>query len=296
MQKLTAGERVFTVLNYVFLSLLSFSCIAPILHLLALSFSSKGPAMAGEVVFWPVDFTLLPYEFIIKKPDFLQALVITLKRLVLGIPVNMFLIVLCAYPLSQEHKAFRFRTAYVWYFVITMLFSGGLIPLYMTVKATGMIDNILALIIPGAVPVFSVILVVNFFRGLPRELQESAFMDGAGHWKILWKIYVPTSLPVMATVGLFTAVSHWNSWFDGLIFMNSPKNYPLQSYLQTILINVTMIIGSAGNKDAWRLLAAVSDQTAKAAQIFLGALPILLVYPFLQKYFIKGIVLGSVKG
>jgi len=136
------------------------------------------------------------------------------------------------------------------------------------------------------------ILLLNFFRGLPKELEEAAYMDGAGHWTTLWRIFVPLSTPVLATITLFATVHHWNSWFDGLIFMNSPMNYPLQSYLQTVVIQQDLSANTNVDLDS---LAEISDRTAKAAQIFLGALPILLVYPFLQRFFVKGIVLGSVK-
>jgi putative aldouronate transport system permease protein len=156
----------------------------------------------------------------------------------------------------------------------------------------GLLNSIWALVLPSAVPVFNIILLLNFFRGLPKELEESAFMDGAGYWTVLWRIYVPISLPAMATVGLFTMVGHWNAWFDGLIYMSTPDQYPLASYLQTIIkgIDLTKMTG----QDALTM-AEVSDRTAKAAQIFVGTLPILLVYPFLQRFFVQGIVLGSVK-
>jgi putative aldouronate transport system permease protein len=138
-----------------------------------------------------------------------------------------------------------------------------------------------------------VILLLNFYRGLPKELEESAFMDGAGHWTTLWRIYVPLSTPALATIGLFTIVGHWNSWFDGLILMNSPDHYPLQSYLRTIIVgqDLTMLTSTD-----LTLLNELSERTVKTSQIFLGALPIIMVYPFLQRFFIKGIVMGSVKG
>jgi putative aldouronate transport system permease protein len=148
------------------------------------------------------------------------------------------------------------------------------------------------LIIPKAVPVFNVLLLLNFFRGLPKELEEAAFMDGAGFWKSLWTIYVPLSAPALATICLFAMVHHWNSWFDGLIFMNSPVHYPLQSYLQTIIAAVN---SSSLADISLEQMELISDRTTRAAQVFLGALPILLVYPFLQRFFMKGIVLGSVK-
>jgi putative aldouronate transport system permease protein len=162
----------------------------------------------------------------------------------------------------------------------------------MIIKATGLLDTIWALVLPGAVPVFSVILLLNFFRGLPRELEEAAFIDGADHFTTLVRIYLPLSTPALATLLLLTMVGHWNSWFDGLIFMNSPEHYPLQSYLQTIVIQKDFSTLTELNSEA---LKEISDRTVKAAQIFMGALPVLVVYPFLQKYFMKGIVLGSVK-
>lgn len=153
-----------------------------------------------------------------------------------------------------------------------------------------MLDTIWALTLPNAVMVFNIVLMLNFFRNLPKELEEAAFMDGAGHWSILIKIYLPLSMPSIATILLFTIVYQWNEWFYGIIFMNRPENYPLASYLQTVLIRSDMIQDAALNE-----MAALNDRTAKAAQIFLGALPVLAVYPFLQKYFAKGITLGSVK-
>lgn len=155
-------------------------------------------------------------------------------------------------------------------------------------------DSIWALILPNAVPVFNVILLMNFFRGLPKEIEEAAFIDGAGHWTQILKIYLPLSTPAIATVTLFMTVGHWNGWFDGLIYMNSPKNYPLQSYLRTIIVEqeMTMLTSS----EMLQSMNEISDRTLKAAQVFLAALPILAVYPLLQRYFMKGLVIGSIKG
>jgi len=284
--------RAFSVFNYTLLFLMAFICLFPLLHILALSFSSSGAASAGLVKLWPVDFTTKSYEFILAKPEFLRSMGVTVQRVVIGTIINMFLTIIIAYPLSKESKDLKFRTIYAWFFIFTILFGGGLIPWYMTIKSVGILNSIWALVLPSAVPVFNVILLLNFFRGLPKELEESSFMDGAGYWTALWKIFVPISLPAMATVGLFTIVGHWNSWFDGLILMNTPDQYPLASYLQRVIkgIDLTKITG----QDAV-VMSQVSDRTAKAAQIFVGTFPILLVYPFLQKYFVQGIVLGSVK-
>ncbi|MBP1991043.1 carbohydrate ABC transporter permease [Paenibacillus eucommiae] len=286
-------ERTATLLIYSCLILLSLLCIAPLIHILAVSFSSAWAAEAGDVSFWPVGFTLQSYEFVFHKPQFLNSLVVSLKRVVLGVTFSMVLTVMAAYPLSKEARAFRFRTVYAWVFVFTILFSGGLIPWYMTIRTIGLLDSIWALVLPGAVPVFNIILLLNFFRNLPKELEESAFVDGAQHWTILFKIFIPLSKPALATLTLFCVVGQWNSWFDGLILMNSPDNYPLSSYLQTVVIGRDLSQMTA--QEVLRL-SETSNRTFKAAQIFLGALPVLLLYPFLQKYFAKGIVLGSVKG
>ncbi|MBW7456343.1 carbohydrate ABC transporter permease [Paenibacillus sepulcri] len=288
----TLSQRIFTIGNYTALSLLALLCIFPLVHILAISFSSSSAATAGQVGLWPVDFTVKSYSFVVNEPAFLKSFVVTLKRVALGVSLNMLLGVLVAYALSKEVREFRFRTVYVWTFVITMLFNGGLIPTYVIVQKTGLIDSIWALVIPSAVNVFNIILILNFFRGLPKELLEASFIDGAGHWKTLLKVVIPVSMPVLATVTLFSVVFQWNEWFTGLIYMNSPDNYPLQSYLQTVIVTKDF---SRLTVTDLTLLGQVSNRTVKAAQIFLGTLPILLVYPFLQRFFISGIVMGSVK-
>ena len=293
MKKLGLSRKTFLVSNNIFLVLVALLCIAPMINVLAVSFSSSAPAAAGFVTFWPVQFTLKAYEMVFRKPDFIKAFVVSAERLVLGVPINLFLTVLVAYPLSKNKTVFKAKNFYAWLLMITMLFSGGLIPTYMVVSYTGLMDSIWALILPGALPVFYVIILLNFFKGIPPDIAEAAYIDGSGHWNTLWKIYLPLSTPVLATLVLFCAVGHWNSWFDGLIYMNRPEHYPLQSYLQTIISAVGKQNMSLADIQAY---ANVSERTSKAAQIFITALPILLLYPFLQKYFITGMTLGSVKG
>ncbi|QTH46586.1 carbohydrate ABC transporter permease [Cohnella sp. LGH] len=271
---------------------LALLCMFPLIHVLAVSFSSNSAASAGLVSLWPVGFNLKSYEFVLQKEEFLRSVGVSVQRVVLGSLIQMLLIVITAYPLSMEVTRFRLRTAYAWYFLITILFGGGLIPTYMVIKDMGMLDTIWALLIPSAVPVFSVVLLLNFYRGLPKELEEAAFIDGANHLRTLFSIILPLSLPAIATLLLFSMVGHWNAWFDGLLYMNRPENYPLQSYLQTLIINNDF---KATTAEELQMLKSISNRSVKAAQIFLGGLPILLVYPFLQKYFMKGIVLGSVK-
>ncbi|MFC5405975.1 carbohydrate ABC transporter permease [Cohnella soli] len=293
LYKMSWSKRSFVIANYLALSALAAVCFLPILHILAMSLSSKVQVSAGNVFFWPREFTTASYRYVASQGQFITSMLITVERVALGTIINMLLTLLIAYPLSKETREFRFRTAYVWYFVFTILFGGGLIPWYLTIKNLGLLDSIWALVLPGAVPVFNVILLLNFFRRLPKELDESAKIDGAGEWTILLRIYTPLSMPALATILLFTIVGHWNAWFDGLILMNSPSHYPISSYLQTV---ITMPdLSKMQDPESGKLLDFISDRTVRAAQVFVGMLPILLAYPFLQKYFIHGIVLGSVK-
>jgi putative aldouronate transport system permease protein len=292
-EKITKLPFFQNLFNLCILALLAIVCIFPILHTLALSLSSATAAASGRVTIWPIEFTLESYKFVLENPAFGKSFLISVARVLVGTPVNMILTILVAYPLSRSKREFRTRDFFAWFFLITVLFSGGLIPWYMIIRQTGLIDKFWALIVPGALPVFNVILLANAFRSIPKELEEAAAMDGAGHWTILFKILLPLSLPVLATVTLFVAVAHWNAWFDGLILMNSPAKYPLQSYLQTIIVNPDPRMLS--ERDL-ALLQLISNRTTRAAQIFIAMIPILVIYPFLQRYFTTGIKLGSVKG
>lgn len=293
MEYPSLSRKVFVVCNYTFLIALAIVCILPLVNVLSVSFSSPSAAAAGQVKLLPIGFNFKAYAYILDKQEFINAFLISVQRLVLGTLIAMSMTVLTAYPLSKESLRFRSRSIYAWFFALTIFVSGGLIPWYMTIRFLGLMDSIWALVLPGAVPVFNVILLLNFFRNLPRELEESAFLDGAGHIRILLRIFIPLSMPAIATVCLFTMVNHWNSWFDGLILMNRNENYPLQTYLQTVVVQQDFAVMAQA---ALTGMQEISNKTVKAAQIFLGALPILLVYPFLQRYFVKGIVLGSVKG
>ncbi len=292
-KKYSGQRKCFTIFNYILLISLALICLLPMINILAISLSSSAAVSSGEVRFWPVDFTWESYNFVIEKPEFMTAFWVSVKRVLIGVPLNMLLTILTAYPLSRTNKQFRGRTAYTWYFFITLLLSGGLVPYYMTILKVGLIDNFWALILPGAVPVYNVIILMNFFRQLPSEIEEAAIVDGASHLQILFRVLVPLSKPSIATLTLFCIVNHWNSWFEGLLLMNNPVNYPLQSYLQTVVVNRDMSLMSTSDI---LTLSMVSDRTSKAAQTFVAALPVLIIYPFLQRYFTKGIVLGGVKG
>lgn len=298
----TRGKRRsidgWTILIYAVLIFGALICVIPIIHILALSFSDKAAAVANRVGLLPVGANVESYRMLAKKTEFWTALLVSGRRILLGVPLQMLMCILVAYPLSLDPRVFRARTVYVWIFVFTMFFGGGLIPGYILINELKLLNTIWALILPGAVPIYNAVLMLNFFRNVPKELSESAFVDGAQHMTILARIYLPVSLPAMATIALFTFLGHWNSWLDGIIFMDSPSKYPLQSYLQVMInsINYLQTNQSLLSGEDFIRLNKISDQSFRAAQIFLGAIPVLMIYPFLQKYFVKGLVVGSVKG
>ncbi|GIP02822.1 ABC transporter permease [Paenibacillus lautus] len=294
MHKPTISRRLFVITNTLVLSLITLLGIIPFVHLLSISLSSNTAAIAGEVRLWPVGFNLDAYRYLGEKVEFFRSFRVSLTRVLLGTAVNMLLVFITAYPLSKSNHQFKFRTPYVWFFAITMFFGGGLIPTYMVVKNTGLIDSVWALILPGALNVWNMVLMLNFFRTIPKELEEAATIDGAGHWRILWRIYLPVSLPSIATIGLFTIVGHWNAWFDGILYLNSPEKYPLQTYLSTLIMSINSQMTSISIEQI-KAMENLSEKTLRTAQIFMGALPIMVVYPFLQKYFVKGMTVGSVK-
>lgn len=200
-------------------------------------------------------------------------------------------------PLSKSKKVFRTRRFFMGFMVFAMLFNGGMIPTYLIVRNLGMINSIWALILPGAVPIGSVILVMNFFRGVPKSLEESALLDGANAFDVLRKIYIPISLPSLATVSLFSIVGSWNDFFGGLIYMTKIENYPLMTYIQSLSVNIAETLQNASGMTSEQLqsLLAVSDRNLNAAKIIVAIVPLLVIYPFLQKYFVQGIVVGAVK-
>jgi len=285
------SSRLFDASNYVFLTVFALLCLAPMVHIFAVSLSGRAPATGGFVSFWPIDFTLENYQEVMGSRTFLRSFLISVTRVLTGASLNMILIILTAYPLSKTPRAFRGRTIFIWFFVFAMLFDGGLIPSFMVVRSLGLLNTLGALILPNAVPIFSVILMMNFFRDVPKELEESAVIDGASHWKVLWYIYLPLSLPAIATLTLLSSVNHWNAWFDGLIYMTDAANYPMQTFLRTIVVELDLTNVGIDPRDLQRL----SDRAIRGAQIIVVTVPILVVYPFLQRYFISGIKLGAVK-
>lgn len=294
--KTSLSRKIFVVLNYTFLALLALICILPIWHVLCIALSENRFAVAGRVGLWPRGFTLDAFIYLAQKSGFLKSFWVSFQRVVLGSTLNMIMCIITAYPLSRSNDMLHFRTVYTWFFAFTMFFGGGLIPTYFVVSKTGITDSMLALILPGALSFWNCTLMLNFFRGLPRELDEAAMIDGAGHIKILTHIYLPLSKASLATVLLFSIVGHWNAWFDGYIYLNSPEKYPLQTYLMSVINSISTVNKDFLTEAELEALANVDEKTIRMAQIFLGALPIMCVYPFLQRYFVKGLVVGSVKG
>jgi putative aldouronate transport system permease protein len=284
--------RVFNVINISFLILIAIMCIVPMIHVLAVSFSNKAAADANLVSLWPVGFSLEAYKKTMNNPIFLNSLWISLLRTVIGTGITLLITFLAAYPLSKENSEFKGRTVYSWIFVFSMIFNGGLVPFYMVIQKIGLMDSFWVLVLPGAVNTFLVILMLNFFRGIPKELEEAALIDGANHFRTLFSIFLPISMPSIATIALFSMVFHWNSWFDGLLYMNNAKDYPLATFMQTVIIKRDMSTMAMNPQE----VATISQTTVRAAQIFIGSAPILIVYPFLQRFFVKGMTLGSVKG
>ena len=294
--KKTRPQQVFTVFNYIFLTMLGVLCVLPLLNIIALSFSSRNMVNARMVTFWPKQFTVSSYAYMLEKSGLMPAVLITLKRVVLGLVVNMLMTIAVAYPLSKTKEAFRSRKYYVGFFLFTMIFNGGLIPTYLVVKELRMLDTIWVLILPNAVTMYYVLLMLNFFRGLPSSIEEAAIVDGCNQWQTMVKIYLPLSLPSLATIALFIVVGHWNEWFDGMIYNNKSTNYPLMTFLQYQIINFKTSDLRPEQIAANPSLADLDGRAIKSAGIVLCTLPILCLYPFLQRYFVTGIVVGSVKG
>ena len=269
---------------YLIVIVLALSCLVPMLNVVALSLSSSSAVAANAVGLWPVDLTLAAYERIMSDQQFWRSFGISVIRVVISLLLNLVMIVTMAYPLSKSKKVFRTRKLFMSVMVFAMLFSGGMIPTYLVVRNLGLLNTIWSLILPSAVPIGSVILVMNFFRGIPKSLEESARIDGANPLQILGRIYIPMSLPCLATVSLFSIVGSWNDFFSGLIYMTKTENYPLMTYIQTLSVNIAETMQQAGNLTSEQLqsLLAVSDRNLNAAKIVVAVVPLLIIYPLMS--------------
>lgn len=292
----TAGDRIRVAVTYGIVIFLGLLCFLPLWNMLCISFSSAAAVTAKRVTFWPVQFTVMAYREIVQDAQFARSFGISVLRVVLSLCLNMTMTVLMAYPMTRTEDEFRGRNAYMGVIIFAMLFSGGLIPHYLVIKKLGLVNTIWALVLPGAVPIFNMILMMNFFLGIPKALEEAAAIDGANPFQILFHVYVPCAKAVIATVALFSIVGSWNDFMGGLIYMTKVRNYPLLSYIQSLNVDLAKLM-QAGETDAQTLanLAEVSGQNLDAAKIVVAVVPLMLIYPMLQKYLITGIVMGSVK-
>ncbi len=287
------GAILFDVLCYALLLLVGVACLAPLLHIVAVSFSDNAAAIGRRVTFWPVGFNVRNYLYTVGWPQFRTSFMISVMRVLGGTSLDLLVTVLAAYPLAIK-EPFPGKQAFKWILIFSMLFGGGLIPWYLALRSLGLINSLWGLIVPQAVSPFNIIIALNFFRQLPAEMSEAAEIDGASHWDILFRMFLPLSLPMVATITLMDAVWHWNAWFDGLIVMSDQAKQPLQTYLQTTLMGqiVALQLGIQADRE---LLKWLSTRSLQAAQIVVTSLPVLLLYPLLQRYFVHGMTVGSVK-
>lgn len=288
--KPSVGERCFALFNYCFFILLGITTLVPFINLLAKSLSSEEAVVSGTVGLLPVGIQFETYEYVLQNSMFLNSLKTSILLTVVGTVLSLTMTTITAYPLSKVRL--RGRKGLLLMFVFTMLFSGGLIPTYLLMQNLGLVNTLPVLFLPGMVNVFNMLIIKNYFEGLPDSLEESAKLDGAGNIKILIYIMLPLSLPVLATIALFFAVAYWNDYFAAMIYITDPELKPLQLYLKEL------IISSGGDflKDNIDAAINMTPQSIQASSILLATIPILLVYPFLQKYFVKGVLVGSVKG
>ena len=286
------SRKVFVVCNSIFLFLMMIITLYPLWLQFITSISHGLEVMKGGVTLLPRSPTLETYKTIVRGELFMY-MKNTVVYTVVGTVINLAMSCLCAYPLAR--KTFSGRKFFTMLVTFTMFFSGGMIPLYLTVKQFGMMDTIWALVLPGAISTYNMIVIRTAFQSIPDSLIESAQLDGANDLIILWKIVVPLSKATLATMLLFYAVTHWNSYFDAMLYINKKEMYPLQIMLRNMLIGglfneETAIAGA--NADSF----AVTDATLRSAAIIVTTLPILVVYPFVQRYFVKGVMIGGVKG
>lgn len=291
-KRLTAFDAVI----YLLLALFSLLCLVPLLNTLAISFSDRTSAAAGKVYFWPVNFTTAAYKEMLKDRQFFVSFGVSVVRVVVGTVIHLAFSVPMAYALSRPKTVFRARDLYMWLVVFTMLFNGGLVATYIWIKDMGMVDTMWALTLPWAVQVYNVIVLMNFMKGLPKELEEAALIDGSNPLNTLLKIIVPLSMPSIATITLLCVVGHWNDYFTGRIYINSPSKLPLQTYIYALSteMSAASLVGLSPEEIVAKM--KVSSLTFNCAKVVIATIPVLLIYPWLQKYFVKGLVMGAVKG
>ncbi|MBB6732734.1 carbohydrate ABC transporter permease [Cohnella zeiphila] len=289
MRYMTLSEKIGRAANLTLLFLMGLAALFPFLHVLAQSLSSHTAIVSDRVSVYPVGWQLEAYKQLLQDGAFYRSFGVAIIRTVLGTAINMTLTCLMAYSLSRKHL--KGRGLVMNMVIFTMIFNGGMIPTFLLLKQLHLLDTIWSLLLPSAVSAFNLILLKNFFQTIPESLVESARIDGAGHGIILRRLFVPLSLPAMATLTLFYAVMHWNSYFDAVMYINNSNLLPLQVYLR----NVIVLDDSNMNLIDYSGATLISPESLKAATIIASVVPMIAIYPFVQHYFAKGVMLGAVK-
>ena len=293
-QNATVGSRIFDTLNYLILSLVAFTTIMPFIYIIGASFATEYEIATRPMFFIPQDVTTNAYQYIFSSNKILRGFSNSLFITVCGTAINLFCTVTMAYALSKTRL--RGRNFFLNMVIISMFFSGGMIPGYIVVANILNLKNTYwSVLLPGAISAYNMMIVKNFFQGIPQELEESASMDGCTDIGVLLRIVLPLSLPVLATFGLFYAVGHWNAYFGAMIYMGTAKEkWPLQMLLRELIIMSNGSAGDMNNLDPE--FVQPPEQSVKMAVIVVSTVPIMCVYPFLQKYFVKGVMVGALKG
>lgn len=291
MEDKSLSSKVFNTVNYSLLFIISIVTVIPFVYIIAVSFATPEEVSQGGLLLFPSEFTLAAYKYIFSTDTMVRSIFVSIYIAVLGTFINLLFTSLMAYPLARTNL--RGRRPILLMVLITMLFSGGMIPTYFVVRSLGMIDTYWSLMIPSAISAFNLIVLKNFFQQIPDGLEDSAKMDGCNDLGILFRIVIPLSMPAMATFGLFYAVGHWNTFFNAVMYINDSEKWPVQIVLrQIVLMSQDRIGDSTSQQDPTDYL----PQTIRMASIVVATIPIVFVYPFLQKHFAKGVLLGSVKG
>jgi putative aldouronate transport system permease protein len=286
------GERLFYACNYVLLTMAALTCLLPLMNIASMSLSDSHAVMSGSVVFWPVAATLKSYEILFAGSSIIRSFVNSVTITVVGVLLSMVFTILAAYPLSK--KAFYGRKPFTLAIVFTMLFTGGLIPGYLVIKSLGLINTYGAIWLPGLVSAYNMLIMKSYFENMPEELEEAARIDGCSEMKYIWRILLPLSLPMIATIALFYGVSFWNAFMSVLIYINDTQKYNLTVLVQNMIRSQSLM--QAMNNMQPDDVAQVAPDGVKSAGIMVMIIPLLLVYPFLQKYFVKGAMIGAIKG
>lgn len=288
----TRGERLFYAINYLLLTITGLSCLLPLMNIAALSLSSDHAVISGSVSIWPVDITLTSYSMLFKGTPILKSFMNSVTLTLVGVALCLFFTLLAAYPLSR--KAFYARKPLTLAIVFTMLFSGGLIPSYLVIKSLGLINSYGAIWLPVLVSVYNMLIMKTHFENMPEELEEAARIDGCGELSFIWRILLPLSLPMLATIALFYGVGFWNAFMSVLIYINDTDKYNLTVNVQNMIRSQSLIatLTTLRQED----LEMIAPEGIKSAGIMVMIIPLIIVYPFLQKYFVKGAMIGAIKG